>query len=146
MSRRRSGYSQGASVTTVNKPALQEQPRSRVLAIVPARGGSKGISRKNVRLLAGKPLINYTIEAALQSQYQRRVVVSTDDKEIAKIAQAEGAEVPFLRPTDLARDETPTFPVVQHALQWLEQHEVIVWSRKGAATSRRTSVLVRFLV
>lgn len=96
---------------------------SNILALIPARGGSKGIPKKNIRPLAGKPLINYTIEAALQSRYQIRVVVSTDDEEIAKIARAAGAEVPFLRPAELAQDETPTFPVVQHALQWLEQHE-----------------------
>jgi len=71
----------------------------------------------------GKPLITYTIEAAQQSQYRLRVVVSTDDEEIAKVARAAGADVPFLRPPDLARDETPMFPVVQHALHWLEQHE-----------------------
>lgn len=96
---------------------------SKYLALIPARGGSKGVSKKNIVPLAGKPLITYTIEAALQSQYRLRVVVSTDDEEIAKIAQSAGAEIPFLRPAALARDETPTFPVVQHALQWLEQHE-----------------------
>jgi N-acylneuraminate cytidylyltransferase/CMP-N,N'-diacetyllegionaminic acid synthase len=96
---------------------------SKYLALIPARGGSKGVPKKNTRLLAGKPLIAYTIEAALQSQHRLRVIVSTDDEEIAGIARTMGAEVPFLRPVKLARDETPTFPVVQHALQWLEQHE-----------------------
>ncbi len=95
----------------------------KVLAVIPARGGSKGIPRKNIHLLAGKPLITYTIEAALQSQYRLRVVVSTEDEKIAEVAQAAGAEVPFLRPAELARDDTPTFPVIQHALQWLEQHD-----------------------
>jgi CMP-N-acetylneuraminic acid synthetase len=94
-----------------------------ILALIPARGCSKGIPKKNTKLLAGKPLISYTIEAALQSQCRPRVVVSTDDDEIARVARAAGAEVPFLRPAELAHDETPTFPVVQHALQWLEQHE-----------------------
>ena len=93
------------------------------LVLVPARGGSKGIPHKNMRLLAGKPLIDYTIEAALGSRYPLRVVVSTDDEEIARVSQAVGAEVPFLRPAELASDETPTFSVVRHALQWLEQHE-----------------------
>ena len=95
----------------------------KVLAVIPARGGSKGIPRKNIHLLAGKPLITYTIEAALQSQHRLRVIVSTDDKEIAEVARTAGAEVPFLRPAELARDDTPTFPVVQHALHWLGQHD-----------------------
>jgi len=94
-----------------------------ILALIPARGGSKGIPYKNARLLMGKPLIAYTIEAALQSQYQLRVVVSTDDEEIAEVARTADAEVPFLRPAELARDKAPTLPVVQHALGWLEQHE-----------------------
>jgi len=82
-----------------------------------------GVRRKNMRLLCGKPLIAYTIEAALDSRCIDRVVVSTDDEKIARIAHANGAEIPFLRPVELARDETPTFPVVQHALHWLQQHE-----------------------
>ena len=102
---------------------ILKKESSKYLALVPARGGSKGISKKNIKSLAGKPLIVYTIEAALQSQHRLRVVVSTDDEEIAEIAQAAGAEVPFLRPPELAQDETPTLTVIQHALQWLEQHE-----------------------
>lgn len=96
---------------------------SEYLGLIPARGGSKGVPRKNIHLLAGKPLIAYTIEAALQSKYRLRIIVSTDAAEIAEVAQVAGAEVPFLRPAELAQDDTPTFPVVQHALQWLEQHE-----------------------
>ncbi len=96
---------------------------SKYLALIPARGGSKGVPKKNTRILAGKPLIAYTMEAALQSRHRLRVIVSTDDEGIARIARAMGAEVPFLRPPVLAQDETPAFPVVQHALQWLEQHE-----------------------
>ena len=95
----------------------------RILAVVPARGGSRGVPRKNVHLLAGKPLIVYTVTAALQSQYPLRVVISTDNEKIAEVAQRAGAEVPFLRPAELAQDETPTLPVIQHALQWLEQHD-----------------------
>jgi CMP-N,N'-diacetyllegionaminic acid synthase len=87
-----------------------------VLGLVPARGGSKGISRKNARPLGGRPLIVWTIEAALAADGIDQLVVSTDDEEIAEIALAAGAEVPFLRPAELAADDTPTLPVVQHAV------------------------------
>ncbi len=97
--------------------------KSNILAIVPARGGSKGLPRKNIRLLAGKPLIYYTISAALRCKALDRVVVSTEDEEIARIAKGCGAEVPFLRPSFLAADETPMLPVVKHALDWLLQNE-----------------------
>lgn len=93
-----------------------------VVAIIPARGGSKGLPGKNIRLLAGKPLIAYSIEAAKASPYVDRVLVSTDDPEIASIAKQWGAEVPFLRPADLAEDLTPTEPVLKHAVEWLEAH------------------------
>jgi len=96
---------------------------SEYLALIPARGGSKGVPKKNIKLLVGKPLIAYSIEAALQSRHHLRVIVSTDDEEIARIARSMGAETPYLRPHVLAQDETPTLPVIQHALQWLEQHE-----------------------
>jgi len=88
----------------------------RVLGLVPARGGSKGIPRKNIRLLAGKPLLQYTAEAALAAKQLDRVVLSTDDAEIAEIGRGCGLEVPFMRPIELAQDDTPTLPVVQHAL------------------------------
>ena len=91
-----------------------------ILAIIPARGGSKGIPRKNVRLLCGKPLIAYTIEAALSSKLVNRVVVSTEDKEIAEVSKKYGAEV-ISRPTELAQDDTPSFPVFQHAIRYLEE-------------------------
>ena len=94
-----------------------------VVAIIPARGGSKGLPGKNVRLLAGKPLIAYTIQAAKASAAVHRVLVSTDDPEIARIARAWGAETPFLRPAELAQDLTPTEPVLAHAVEWLETHE-----------------------
>jgi len=94
-----------------------------ILAIVPARGGSKTVSRKNVRLLGGHPLVAYSIAAGLQARQVERVLVSTDDEEIAQIARRYGAEVPFLRPEALAQDDTPDLPVFQHALQWLEQEE-----------------------
>lgn len=88
----------------------------KTLALVPARGGSKGIPRKNIKLLAGKPLIAWTIEAALASRLVDAVVVSTEDEEIADIARNFGAQVPFLRPAELARDDTPGIAPVLHAL------------------------------
>ena len=94
-----------------------------VLAVIPARGGSKGLPGKNIRPLAGKPLIAYSIEAAKASPYVTRVMVSTDDARIAEVAKAHGAEVPFLRPAELAQDLTPTEPVLKHAVEWLEQSE-----------------------
>lgn len=93
------------------------------LALIPARGGSKGVPRKNVRLLAGKPLIAYAIETALSSKFIDRVVVSTEDAEIASIARRYGAEVPFMRPRELARDDSPEWIVWRHALQTLETME-----------------------
>jgi CMP-N-acetylneuraminic acid synthetase len=93
----------------------------RVLGIVTARGGSKGIPRKNRRHLAGKPLLQYTAEAALAAARLARVVLSTEDAEIAELGRRCGLDVPFLRPEELARDETPTLPVVQHAVRELEE-------------------------
>ncbi len=100
-----------------------KQNKGNVVAVIPARGGSKGVPRKNIRLLAGKPLIAYTIEAALQSKMLDRVIVSTDDEEIARIAKKYGAEVPFMRPADLATDTAHTPPVIEHAVSWLEENE-----------------------
>jgi N-acylneuraminate cytidylyltransferase len=93
------------------------------VAIIPARGGSKRIPRKNIKLFAGKPVIGYSIEVALGSGLFDRVIVSTDDPEIATVAEEFGAEVPFMRPADLADDYTGTVSVVAHALQWLESHD-----------------------
>ena len=105
--------------------------QTRVLGVVPARGGSKGIPRKNIVPLAGKPLLAYTIEAALQAERLTRVVVSTDDEEIAAVAQQWGADVPFRRPDELASDTALSLPVVQHALvevEWQEgrRYDVVV--------------------
>ncbi len=97
--------------------------RPEVLAIIPARGGSKGIPRKNIRDFAGFPLIAYSIKAATQSQVVTRTIVSTDDEEIAMVAREYGAETPFLRPSEFAEDNTTDLPVFQHALTWLEKHE-----------------------
>jgi YrbI family 3-deoxy-D-manno-octulosonate 8-phosphate phosphatase len=94
-----------------------------VLALVPARGGSKGLPRKNLRLLQGHPLIAYAIAAGLQAQNVMRTVCSTDDAEIAEIAKRYGAEVPFMRPPELAEDLTPDLPVFQHVLHWFARHE-----------------------
>lgn len=93
------------------------------LAIIPARGGSKGIPGKNIVPLLGRPLVAYTIEAARKSRWIGRVLVSTDDPEIAAASKRFGAEVPFLRPAELARDETPTLPVLQHVLAQLKSAE-----------------------
>ncbi len=94
-----------------------------VLAIIPARGGSKGIPRKNIRLFAGYPLIAYSIAAGLQAETVTRVLVTTDDEEIADVARQYGAEIPFLRPAELAGDLTLDLPVFQHALMWLAENE-----------------------
>ena len=102
---------------------LQGVDRSLVLALIPARGGSKSVPRKNVRQLAGHPLVAFSIAAALDARGVGRVLVSTDDEEIARIARAYGAEVPFLRPGELAGDETLDLPVVVHALEWLRENE-----------------------
>ena len=92
------------------------------VAIIPARGGSKRIPRKNIRLFAGLPIIVYSIRAALDSKVFDKVVVSTDDEEIAVVCRAAGADVPFLRPATLADDHTGTSTVVKHALTWLADH------------------------
>ena len=93
------------------------------LAIIPARGGSKGIPRKNIRNFAGYPLIAWSIAAAKQSKSVTRVIVSTDDEEIASVARQFGAETPFLRPAEFAQDKTSDLPVFEHALKWLDENE-----------------------
>jgi N-acylneuraminate cytidylyltransferase len=97
--------------------------RLEVLAVIPARGGSKGIPRKNIRDFAGAPLIAYSIAAGLRSGLVTRTIVSTDDEEIAAVAREYGAETPFLRPSELALDNTTDFPVFEHALRWLAENE-----------------------
>jgi N-acylneuraminate cytidylyltransferase len=91
------------------------------LAIIPARGGSKRIPRKNIKLFCGKPMIAWSIEAALASGCFDRIIVSTDDAEIADVARAHGAEVPFMRPPELSDDHTGTIPVVAHAVGCMSQ-------------------------
>lgn len=101
-------------------------PKVNTFALIPARGGSKGIPRKNIKMFAGKPLIAWTIEAALRSQMLRAVVVSTDDPEIAEVARQAGAQVPFLRPPELAQDQTPGVDPVLHALDQLPQYDSVL--------------------
>jgi CMP-N,N'-diacetyllegionaminic acid synthase len=96
---------------------------SDILGLINARGGSKSIPHKNLAPLAGKPLIAWTIEAALKSRSLARIVVSTDDHEIAETARACGATVPFMRPAELAKDDTPGIMPVLHAVQWLAENE-----------------------
>jgi CMP-N,N'-diacetyllegionaminic acid synthase len=91
-----------------------------ILAVIPARGGSRGLPGKHMRRINGEPMITYTIRAAIASRRIDRVVVSTDDPAIAGAARDAGAEVPYLRPEELAADETPTFPVIDHAVRAIE--------------------------
>lgn len=93
----------------------------RVLGVIPARGGSKGIPLKNIKLLAGKPLLQYTAETALGAKRLARIILSTEDAEIAEVGRQCGLEVPFMRPPELAQDDTPTLPVLQHAVRALEE-------------------------
>ncbi len=93
------------------------------VAIIPARGGSKRIPRKNIKFFASQPIIAYSIGAAARSKLFDRIIVSTNSPEIAEIAQDYGAEVPFIRPENLSDDFTPTAPVLAHALEWLAAHE-----------------------
>jgi YrbI family 3-deoxy-D-manno-octulosonate 8-phosphate phosphatase len=116
-----------------------------VLAIIPARGGSKGIPRKNIRLFAGHPLIAWSIAAAKQSSLVTRVIVSTDDEEIAAVARDHGAETPFMRPVEFAQDNSTDLPLFEHALKWLEEvesyrPEVIVQLRPTSPFRPRTMV------
>ena len=104
---------------------MSDSPK--VLAVIPARGGSKGVPRKNIRPVGGKPLIAWTIECALAARHLfHRVIVSTDDAETAAIAREFGAEVPFMRPGDLAQDKSPTLPVLKHAVGFIEQQDGLV--------------------
>jgi CMP-N-acetylneuraminic acid synthetase len=98
----------------------------KILGVITARGGSKGIPRKNIRPVCGKPLIAYSIETALQVRDRLyRIIVSTDDAEIADISRQYGAEVPFMRPPELAADKTPTLPVLQHAVRFVEEQNKV---------------------
>ncbi len=102
---------------------MLKPPGCHIVAIIGARGGSKGLLRKNIKSLAGEPLIAWTIEAARNCSLVDRVVVSTDDDEIAEIARECGAEVPFRRPAELADDDAPSIGYLQHAVEWLESQD-----------------------
>ncbi len=95
----------------------------KVFALVLARGGSKRIPHKNIKLLAGKPLIAYSIDEAKKSKYVDRIITSTDDSEIAKVAKECGSEVPFIRPEEISGDSVTDYPVFLHALKWLKENE-----------------------
>jgi N-acylneuraminate cytidylyltransferase len=115
------------------------------LALIPARGGSKSIPRKNIKNFAGYPLIAFSIAAGLAAESISRVIVSTDDEEIADIARDYGAEVPFLRAEELSRDDTPDQPVFQHALEWLQSNEnyqpqIVVQLRPTSPFRRREHI------
>jgi CMP-N,N'-diacetyllegionaminic acid synthase len=93
----------------------------KVLGVVTARGGSKGLPGKNLKLLAGKPLLAYTVEAARASNALDAVILSTEDEQIAELGRQLGCDVPFMRPRDLAQDDTPHLPVIQHAVRWMAE-------------------------
>lgn len=94
----------------------------KVLGVITARGGSKGVPKKNIKELGGRPLIAWTIEAARGSKLLDRVIVSTDSEEIATLARSAGADVPYLRPAELAGDKAKSIPVIQHALKWMKDN------------------------
>ena len=92
------------------------------ICVIPARGGSKRIQRKNIKEFNGKPIIAYSIEAALKSNCFDQVIVSTDDDEISEVARKYGAQVPFIRPDELSTDYAGTIPVIKHAIEWMEDN------------------------
>jgi CMP-N-acetylneuraminic acid synthetase len=117
----------------------KDSNKIKVLGIIPARGGSTGIPRKNIRLVAGKPLIYYTIQEAQKSKLLDAFIVSTDDQEIAEIAKSYGADVPFLRPKKFAQKYSAEIEYQQHALDWLEKNRG--WKPDIVAIMKPTSPL-----
>lgn len=111
-----------AAIKWQGKELMNIEPQG-IYAVIPARGGSKSVPKKNIRSFRGHPLIAYTIAAAKLSRRIHRVIVSTDSEEIAAIARAYGAETPFLRPAEFARDHSPDSEVIKHALGWLAKNE-----------------------
>jgi CMP-N-acetylneuraminic acid synthetase len=101
---------------------MEKTKEIKIMAVIPARGGSKGVPRKNIVLLCGKPLIAYTIETAAKSRLIDAAIVSTDDPEIAEVARKYEGDVPFLRPSELAQDNSPDIDFLKHALQWVEEN------------------------
>jgi len=116
----------------------------RIIALVPARGGSKGLPGKNIRELAGRPLLAWSIEAARQSRYVDHVAVSTDSREIADIAELEGVPVPFLRPARLATDEASSFDALIHALDWYDgkatYFDLVIWLQPTSPLRTATDI------
>jgi CMP-N,N'-diacetyllegionaminic acid synthase len=110
-----------------------------IVAVIPARGGSKGVPRKNIRLIAGKPLLAWTIEEAKKSKYTDRVILSTEDDEIISVARRWGCEVPFKRPLELAKDDTPGIDPVLHALESMESDYDYVVVLQPTSPMRRAS-------
>jgi len=100
-----------------------EKMQYKILALIPARGGSKSLPRKNLHSMLGRPLLAWSIHHAQTSKYVNRIIVSTDDEEIAQVARTWGAEVPFMRPAEYAQDMSPDIDVFRHALQWLHTNE-----------------------
>ncbi|MGC8734977.1 MAG: cytidylyltransferase domain-containing protein [bacterium] len=121
----------------------------KILAVIPARGGSKGLFRKNIKLLLGKPLIAWTIEQALNSKYLDEVIVSTEDNEIAEISVKYGAKIPFLRPVELAKDDTPMIDVLIHILQNIKSYyDLIVLLEPTSPIRKRDDIdnaIVKFV-
>jgi CMP-N-acetylneuraminic acid synthetase len=124
----------------------------KTVAIIPARGGSKVIPRKNIKELCGKPLISYIIKTALDVKEIDRVIVSTEDEEIANIAKKHGAEIPFVRPKELAKDEIPTLPVLQHTVKYLMEKEnykidiiVLLYSTTPLLRSEKISEAIKMI-
>lgn len=107
----------------MNKQLLEKIDYGSCIALIPARGGSKSIPKKNIRLFKGHPMIAYSIAAARRAENINRVIVSTDSEEIAEIAKKYGAEVPFLRPAEFAQDHSPDIDFVEHAIRWFWEHE-----------------------
>ena len=105
--------------TTLSSPFYILKPMTEILALIPARGGSKGIPRKNIKSFAGYPLVAWSIAAGLQANSISRVIVSTDDEEIAAVSREYGADIPFLRPAEFAQDRSPDLPTFEHALKWV---------------------------
>ena len=118
---RTGGYS-GSNLTNAMMDTRGDVKKANIIGVIPARGGSVGVPLKNIHELCGKPLIYYVIEAALSSVYLRRLIVSTDHEEIARISKSYGAEVPFKRPADISEDVATEF-VIQHAVRFIEEEE-----------------------
>jgi N-acylneuraminate cytidylyltransferase len=111
------------NVSVHTSPTALSKQGEGVLALVPGRGGSKSVPRKNLRVVAGKPLIAHSVEHALKARTVTRVLVTTDDLEIAEVGRAAGAEVPFIRPSEFAQDLSTDYEFVRHALEWLRDNE-----------------------